>query len=401
VHAATRIVQAGPYDTGVAERDRYPTYSDTEYTRRRAAVSAKLAEDDLDALLVYGAGRSADIEYLTGWPGSREAFLIVPPEGDMTLLVQLFNHVPNARRVAVIDDVRWAGPHSVAGVRAVIGDLGVAKRRIGLAGPWPWRDVDALRAELAPTEFVDATGILRGLRTIRSDEELARLRIAARMTDAAMRALERDVRPGMREHELAAIVEGAYLASGGTNAIHFMATTPMREPAIGVPSQIASSRVIEAGDVLITEIGAEWWGQAGQIHRAYAIGVEPTGEYSRLHDVAVDAYERIVAVLRDGATVGDVLDAAEIIHERGLTVYDDLLHGTAQLPPIIQTRRTKRTQWDEDFVFRENMAVVVQPNVTTDESGRMGVQVGETVRIARGGVERVHDYPMRFIVCGR
>ena len=43
------------------------------------------------------------------------------------------------------------------------------------------------------------------------------------------------------------------------------------------------------------------------------------------------------------------------------------------------------------------MVVVVQPNVVTDRSGRTGVQVGETVRITRTGVERLHDYPMQFI----
>jgi hypothetical protein len=107
-----------------------------------------------------------------------------------------------------------------------------------------------------------------------------------------------------------------------------------------------------------------------------------------------------VGVLHDGATVADVLDAADVIHERGFTVYDDLLHGTSQLPPIIQTRATKRGDWSEDFVFREDMVVVVQPNVVTDSSGRVGLQVGETVRITKTGVERLHEYPLRFTRIG-
>jgi Xaa-Pro aminopeptidase len=174
----------------------------------------------------------------------------------------------------------------------------------------------------------------------------------------------------------------------------------MRAPEIGVPSQIPSGRVIEQGDMLITEIGAEWWGYAGQIHRAYAIGADPTEQYIKLHDVATEAYRRILDVLHDGATVAQVLDAANVIHERGFTIYDDLLHGTSQLPPIIQTRATKRADQTEDFVFRENMVVVVQPNVVTDASGRVGLQVGETVRITKMGVERLHDYPMRLIRIG-
>ena len=384
----------------MAERDRYPTFSDAEFARRLRAVRERMAERDLTALLLYGAGRAPDIQYLASWPGTRESFLVVARDGELTLLVQLYNHVPNARRVAITPDVRWAGPHSAATVREVLRERRIESGTIGLGGGWPWSDVEALARGVPGARFRDETRIVRELRAVLSDEELERLRIAAKLTDAAMRALERELRPGLREHELAVIVESAYVRAGGANAIHFIATTPMRAPAIGVPSQIQSSRVIERGDVLITEIGAEWWGYSGQIHRAYAVGEPPTAEYERLHDVAVEAYERVASVLRDGATVGDVIDAAEVIHERGLTVYDDLLHGTSQLPPIIQTRRTKRSEWSEDFVFRENMVIVVQPNVTRDDSGTMGLQVGETLRITKTGVERLHDYPMRFVVCG-
>ena len=386
----------------MAAPDLYPTFSDRELGGRLEAVRAKMELHDFTALIVYGAGRSADVQYLTNWPGTRESFVIVTAREDPVLLVQLFNHVPTARRVAATSDVRWAGPGSSEAVLSTLVELRLPEQgRVGLVGPWRWQDVGRLAARFRDVAFSDDGGIFAELRAIKSAEELERLRIAARLTDRAMTALERGVRPGMREYELAAIVEGAYLPDGGVNSIHFMAATPMRAPEIGVPSQIASSRAMARGDVLITEIGAEWWGYAGQIHRAYAIGAEPTDDYRRLHDVAVEAYERIVDVLHDGATVADVLNAAEVIHQRGFTVYDDLLHGTSQLPPIIQTRGTKRGNWQEDFVFREDMVVVVQPNVTSDETGRMGVQVGETVRITKTGVERLHEYPLRFVVCAR
>jgi len=383
----------------VAEQNGYPVFSDAEFAHRFAAVRSKMDERAIEALLLYGAGRSAEIRYLSNWPGTREAFLLFPREGEPTLLVQLYNHVPNARRTAITQDVRWAGARSVETVIASLREMGLGGGRLGLVGPWTWRDVDALRGAFPHAELADASDLLRDLRTIKSEEELAMLRTAAGFTDLAMRALEREVRAGMREHELATIVEASYGREGGTHGIHFMATTPMRDPRIGVPSQLQSSRIIEKGDVLITEISAEHWGYAGQLHRAYAIGEEPTGAYRGLHDVAVEAYERIRDALRDGATVGKVLDAAEVLHERGYTIYDDLLHGASQLPPIIQTRRTKRAPWREDFTFRQDMVVVVQPNVVKDDA-RMGLQVGETLRITRTGVERLHDYPLRFVVTG-
>ncbi len=381
----------------VADPSLYPTFSEDEFARRYAAARARMAERDLACLVVYGAGRNADVQYLTNWPGTRESYVVFPRDGEPALRVQLSNHLPNAQRTAILGDVRWGGTDSVETVAAALRERRIERGRIGLVGAMPWQHHAALARALPNVTWVDATRLLRDIRTVKSDEELARIRIACRFTDMAMEALAREVRPGLREDQLAAIVEGAYAREGGTHGIHFMATTPMREPRIGVPSQIPSLRTIEAGDVLITEISAEHWGYSGQIHRTYAIGAEPTEAYRRLHDVAVETYERVVDVLRDGATAADVVAAAEVVHERGYTIYDDLFHGTNQLPPILRTQRTLHAPVP-DFVFRANMVVVVQPNVVTEDA-RMGLQVGETLNITRSGTERLHGYPMRFVVC--
>ena len=376
-----------------------PRFSEAELARRATAVRARMAIQDVDGLLVFGAGRTMDVQYLVDWPGTRESYLIFPASGSPALLVQFFNHVPNAKRVARLDDVRWAGAGSIDGVVAALAERMPEGRRLGLVGGVSWRLAAAIRARLPKVDLVDFTNELRMVRAVVSDAEIAYLHEAARMTDAAMIALENETRPGMREHELVHVVESAITRAGGTPGIHFMATTPMSAPAIGVPSQLQSDRIIAAGDALVTEISAHHWGYGGQIHRAYAIGADPTAAYQRLHDVATETFERIHGVLRDGATVADVLDAAEVVHERGLTIYDDLLHGTDQLPPVIQTRRTARHPQPESFVFRENMVVVIQPNVVTDGTATSGLQIGETVRITKDGVERLHAYPMRFVRC--
>jgi hypothetical protein len=46
------------------------------------------------------------------------------------------------------------------------------------------------------------------------------------------------------------------------------------------------------------------------------------------------------------------------------------------------------------------MVVVVQPNVVRDATATLGLQVGETVRVTRGGIERLHGYPLRFTRAG-
>ena len=374
----------------------YPVFSDAELERRRALVARLMRDQGLEAIVAYAAGKNAEAYWLANWPGTRESYLVWPARDQAILLVQLFNHVPNARRMASGAEVRWGGTGNARSLGSALRERD-AVHRVGAVGGLPWAVADEVRREIPSLELVDITARMRALHLVKSAEELDRLRVACRLADRAMQALEREARPGMREAELEAVVECAY-GREGRHGIHFMATTAMREPSIGVPSQIQSQRRIEAGDVLITEITAEYWGYSGQIHRAYAIAAAPTAEYERIHDVAVETFERVCAVLREGATSDDVLDAAEVVHERGFTIYDDLLHGTDQLPPILKTRRTTHTPVST-FTFREDMVVVVQPNVIRADE-RAGVHVGETVRITTTGVERLQAYPMRLVRAG-
>jgi Xaa-Pro aminopeptidase len=378
----------------------YPRFSDAEFARRYALVRAAMQEAGLSALVLYGtAGSYHEVQYLSNFLVTREAMLVFPVDGEPTLFVQYYNHVPNARRVASITDVRWGGTDTAAATANNLQERGLAQGRIGMMGTIPFKHYETIRQALPQATFLDFTSQMQQLRLVKSDEEIAFLRRGAEFSDRAIEALEREARPGITEHELAAIVEGAYLGLGGKTHIHYMATTPMHNPTVCVPAQHQSNRVIEKGDVLITEISAHYHGYPGQILRPFAIGAAPTPEYQWMYEVAVDVFLRIAGVIRDGATIDEVLDAGEYIHAAGFTIYDDLLHGFGggYMPPILRTRRTSARP-PEPFIFRENMTVVIQPNVITGDE-RMGVQVGELVRVTRSGVESLHRYPMRFIQC--
>src|SRR6266568_772306 len=380
----------------------YPRFSEAEFARRYADVRAAMRETDLSALVLYGTVSAYhEVLYLSNFPVTREAMLVFPLEGEPTLFVQYFNHVLNARQVACIADVRWGGADITVTTAENLQVRGLAGSRVGVVGPITFKQYALLRKMLPQAELVDFTLQMLQLRYIKSDEEIEFLRRGAEFSDLAIEALEREARPGISEHELAAIVEGAYLGLGGKNHIHYMATTPMQNPSVCVPAQHHSNRVLEKGDVLITEISAHYHGYPGQILRPFAIGTPPTAQYQRMYDVAVEAFKRVAGVIRDGATVDEVLEAAEYIHAAGFTICDDLMHGFGggYLSPVLRTRRTSARP-PQPFTFRENMTVVIQPNVITADE-RMGVQVGELVRVTRDGVESLHRYPMRFIECGK
>ena len=246
----------------------------------------------LPSILHGTAGSYQEIQFLSNFLVTREAMLVFPQDGEPTMFVQYYNHLPNARRVSSIEDIRWGGTDIAATTANHVQERGLAQSQIGIIGTIPLKHYETIRKALPRATFVDFAPQMQQLRLIKSDEEIMFLRKGAEFSDLAIEALEHEARPGITEHELAAIVESAYLGLGGKNHIHYMATTPMQNPTICVPAQQQSNRRLEKGDVLITEISAHYHGYPGQILRPFAIGVQPTSEYQRMYDVAVDVYQR-------------------------------------------------------------------------------------------------------------
>ncbi len=381
----------------------YLSFSDTEYERRNTAVRARMDRMGLEAVVFYGSRTAPDIHYLCNWLTTTEAYFIYPREGEPTLFVQLSNHLPNAQRMAVIDDVRFGGSSPTGSVDSVprvlenLKERGLEKGSVGLCGNVPYRHYLRFVEALPEVKWSDFSAEMRDQRQVKSAEEIERLRRAAAMSDDSVAALTEHARPGIPEHELARIVEDVYLGKGGINGIHFMITTSMHDPKGGVPQQHLSNRILRKGDVLVTEISTNYAGYTGQVLRTFTIGEGPTPEYEQLHDVAMEAFDRIAGVIKAGAGTEEALRAADVVHERGFTVYDDVVHGASQLPPILRTSKTSRGA-PSDFRFETNMCLVIQPNVIT-EDGLRGVQFGEMMRVTDDGLEKMHDCPRELIVC--
>jgi len=378
----------------------YPRFGDGEMLRRRAALEAVMAEHDVEHVLVYGANRfGSAVGWLTRWPVTREALVVVSHGERDALFVDFYNHVPNATRIATESAVRPAAPLGIAAAVDELRARGAAGRRVGLIGPLGHRG-HARLAALA-SEVVDLDAAYTRLRLVKSDEEIEWLRVGCELTDRAVLALRDGARPGLDERELGALVESAYVARGGTTHIHYFAATSMAAPRMAVPAQWPSTRELQAGDALTCEISASWCDHPGQLLRTFAVDAEPTPLYEELHAVADAALDAVLGVLRPGATAADVVAAAQVIEDAGFTTRDDLLHGFVggYLPPVVGSP-SRQIAPVPDFTFEAGMTVVVQPNVVTrDETA--GVQTGELVVIGDDGPERLHHVERGLLSAGR
>jgi Xaa-Pro aminopeptidase len=372
--------------------DLFPRFSESELQRRRQAIHEIMEAAGVAHLVAYGSERTGSaVQWLSEWPVTREAALVVTPGEPLHLLVQHYNHLPNARRIARDSDVEWGGPSTVTLLGEILNARLADGQRVGVVGPLSHRDHRELAGSVGDLVSLDRE--YQRLRLVKSPEEIERLEVAAGLSDRAVDAIVAEARVGMDERRLAAIMESAYLAEGGTNHIHYFAATSMADPDVCVPSQFQSTRRLQSGDILFCEISAAFWGYAGQVLRSFTIEADPTPLYTDLHVAADAAFDAIAAVTRAGTHVRELVEASSVIEEMGFTIYDDLVHGYGggYLPPVLGSKSRPNLP-TPDMVLEEGMALVIQPNViTTDE--RAGVQTGHLVAVSNEGHRPLHDVP--------
>jgi Xaa-Pro dipeptidase len=374
----------------------YPRFSDAEYARRHHALDQVMRKHDVDHLLIVTDHRAGNApQWVTGWPGTVEAYVIFKPAERMTMHVEWFNHFPLAKCIARDTDVRWGGHR---GIQKTIEELKHrGARRVGLIGPLVVSKYKLLESEF-DVVLLDAEYVR--LRLVKSEEEIEWLRLGAALSDAGFRELLDNTRPGLTERELGNLVERAYVAQGGMTFIHYIGVTSMTAPHICVPPQFASSRKVAPGDVVFCELSASWWDYAGQVLRTFTVGAEPTALYRDLHATAEAAFDAITGKIHHGTTMEEIVEASGVIEDRGFTIYDDLMHGFGggYFPPILGSSSRPAGPLPP-MTLEENMTIVVQPNVVTRDH-KAGVQVGELVRVTRTGFERLHAAPRGLLRAG-
>jgi len=388
----------------------FPKFSAAEYARRYARVRELMAARGLDALVVYGdsafqGSNHANIIWLANWTDPYSAYVLVPPAAEPTLFISNLLYRHSAVRASNLAQVEWGGWNAGHTMGERLRDLGLGKGRIGLAGvrnviraSMPYEHGTALREVLPEAALEDALDVLQEARLLKSPEELAWFERGAAFTDMAVEGIARGVRIGMPEYELAALAQCAFLPHGGRWMFHFLSATSMADPDFIFPWQYPSTRRIQAGDIVMSEISVGYWGYPGQIQRPFAVGAPPTPEYQTLGDLALECYDRVLAALKPGNTDEDVKRAARFVEAKGYRTQDALLHGWGITiePPRVDLPCAMIKRELAPVTFQPGMLLVIQPHVVSADA-RRGVQVGNLVAVEAGGARALQRYPMEFI----
>lgn len=146
-------------------------------------------------------------------------------------------------------------------------------------------------------------GDLRLMRAIKDDEELALMRHAQSITDAAFQHMLGEIRPGRTEKELKLELE-RFMFEHGADSLAF-GTIVASGPNTANPHAIPSDRVVERGDFVLMDYGAGYHDYRSDMTRTVVVG-EPTAKQREIYDIVQRTHEACVEAIHAGVDGRDI-----------------------------------------------------------------------------------------------
>jgi Xaa-Pro aminopeptidase len=376
--------------------------SQKELGRRLDAVRVQLQARGLDALVQFSAVYNV---YLTGFahsPTERPIVLIVPVEGDVSMVIPLLEedhvreHVPVVQKLNVYREYPGQ-PHPMAHLANHLRELGLDQARLGIDsdghGSTYGYQGPALSAVLPETELVNVRDILDRLRVIRSQEEIDLVRSCVPWGNRLMEIIRDHVRPGVSELEasLRAFTEASaeLLAEMGEayrgydNGSIPVLGGFVAGPKTGLPHPIDDGRALQRGDVLIAWGGPRFSGYHAELERTMILG--PVSNRQReLFEIMVDMQQVALNAIRPGIPCSDV-DNAVIDFAKRRNVFHLTRHHSFQIheAPFLDS--------GDATILEPGMMFSCEPGIY--ELGLGGFRHSDSVLVTQTGAEILTNYP--------
>ncbi|MFL5817910.1 MAG: M24 family metallopeptidase [Conexibacter sp.] len=354
-------------------------------TTRADRLVALIDERELDALLVTNL---VNVRYLTGYSGSNGVALV--GLDDLRCFVTDFRYVSQAEQQVHGFERRIGEQDLLDEAVAALPDgdlrLGVEDQHMSV------RTFDRLREALpAHVELVPAGGVVEHLRTVKDADEVARIRAAAQLADAALQRTLEDGLAGRSERAVALALEQEMRRLGAERPSF---DTIVAHRAHGALPHAIPREVEIAPDGLVTiDWGAQLDGYCSDCTRTFAVG-EPGTRAREVHELVLHAQLAGLDAVRPGVSGRDADAAARaVIEAAGHAEHfgHGLGHGVG-----LEIHEAPRLSRASEATLVAGHVVTVEPGVYLP--GELGVRIEDLVVVTDDGCERLSTLPKELAV---
>lgn len=358
-------------------------FSADTYAARRDRLRAKLSPNQVDGLLVTSLH---NIRYLTGFTGSAATLLIDKKSG------------------LLLSDARYEEQiqQECLGLEAYIRptDMKLSTGTINHITQFGWKDVafeashisagdfETYRNGLTSTSWKYTYDWTEALRAIKDDQEVAYIREAIDIAQAAFDRYIKSLQPGDKEIQLYHRME-QYLREAGAISSSF-------HPIIGAGHRAAlphgqpTELKIGETSLLLTDWGAQSrTGYISDLTRTYSIRKKTEQRYTEVYQAVLEAQRQAASTLRHGIVAEEVDKVARAALEKaGFEQYfrHGLGHGIG-----LEVHEAPSIRALSTTVLHAGMIVTLEPGVYLPGWG--GVRIEDNYLITKEGAESLSSWP--------
>ena len=295
-----------------------------EFASRLKRLTAGMRADNLDGMLLFA---QESMFWLTGYDTFGYCFfqcLVVTADGEMTLLTRAPD-LRQARHTSILENiVIWkdaGGADPTKDLARVLAEMRLEGRRLGVEYDTQGLTASAGMAvnnRLGKTcDLSDASGLVTGLRMVKSAAELEYVRKAGELSDVALDAAISETRAGADEGTILAAMHSAIFSRGGDYAGNEFIIGSGKDALLC--RYKSGRRQLSANDQLTLEWSGAWAHYHAAMMRTLVIG-EPTNRHAELYEACRAALAGVKGAMKTGNTFSDMFDAhATAIDDAGLS----------------------------------------------------------------------------------
>lgn len=360
--------------------------------QRLEQLRALMHDHAYEAFLVTSPTNRA---YMSGFTGTNGALLITHHAAlvftDFRYRIQVTYEAPSFTLYEVSQE------HTLAqALTPLIGDMNlsqIAFEATNMSVSYHQKLIDAFDGkEGRPSiKLVPSEGIIETLREVKDDDELATLRRAIAITDAAFQAVVAELQPHHTERQVAWMLEAA-IRERGADGVAFPIIVASGANA-AMPHSRPGDTPLGTGKPIVIDMGARYNGYHADMTRTIVLG-EPDAHFWTIYTTVQQAQEQAIATIRPGMS-GEEADsiARTFIESAG---YGDLFgHGTGHGVGL-DIHESPRLGRKSTHTMRVGNVFSIEPGIYQDDWG--GVRIEDLVVLHEHGCEVLSQTPKHPVV---
>jgi len=352
---------------------------------RIAALRDALTAAHIDALVLTSL---PNVRYLTGFSGTSALVLVTQRDlnfiTDFRYDTQVGEEVGDLATIRIESQSLWTGLWTLAAGLTGIEFVGFESAHL------LHRDFQRLLTDGTRWQWRPQLNIVEALRESKDADEVALIRHAGGIATRALEKTLKEIRVGMTELSVAGILEHA-LRDEGSEDFPF-ATIAASGPRAALPHARASSRVIERGDLLLLDFGAQYKGYCSDVTRTVVVG-RASDEQREFYEIVRHANAVASKSVRAGMK-GQEADglARRYIEDRG---YGDAFGHSLGHGLGLEVHEAPRLAKTVEAPLGVGAVVTIEPGIYRPGWG--GVRIEDDVHLAPNGPEILTDFTRELL----